>query len=205
MGLRTPRARSFPPREALLHRIRLPATARLRIGRRDPSTPRREPDCADPTPADESLRVNGRPGRHVRNVPRLLKRLEQLVRRHQDRRLELAERTARADSDRDARARHIVRRLDQGEAVALAERVPEALQLAARVLEDAADGLCAVFRAVDQLGPDLRLVAEGRHVEGHNPSLLRPRPVPAYGQSFRGTRPARQYERAANKGVTRAL
>jgi hypothetical protein len=32
----------------------LPASARLRVGRRKSATPRREPDCADPTPADES-------------------------------------------------------------------------------------------------------------------------------------------------------
>jgi hypothetical protein len=45
--------------------------------------------------------------------------------------------------DRDAGSRHIVRRLDQREAVALADGVPEALQLAACVLKDAADGLGA--------------------------------------------------------------
>jgi hypothetical protein len=46
------------------------------------------------------------------------------------------------------------------------------LQLAACVLEDLTDGLRAVFRAVDQFSPDLRLVAKGGHIEGHNTLLL---------------------------------
>src|SRR5207249_2216849 len=134
-------------------------------------------------PSTNQLGVNGRAGRDIRDVLRLPERLEQLVLRHQDRRLELAERTTGADCNRDARARDVVRCLDQGEAVTLAERIPETLQLAACVLEDPADGLRAVFRAVDQLGPDLGLVAEGRHIEGHNTSLSDPAPSPRKAES----------------------
>jgi hypothetical protein len=77
--------------------------------------------------------VNGRAGRHVCDVLRLLQRLEQLVLCHQDGRLEFAERSARADGDCDAGAGDVVRRLDQGEPIVVAEGVPEALQLAACV------------------------------------------------------------------------
>ena len=123
----------------------------------------------DPAPADDQLLgVNGRAGRHVGDVLCLVQGLEQLVLCHQDGRLELAERSARVDGDRDAGAGDVVRRLDQGEPVAGTEGEPEALQLAAGVLEDPADGLGAVLRAVNQLGPDLRRVIESRHIKRHN-------------------------------------
>ena len=116
----------------------------------------------------------GRPGfdRAVLQSPRLAieemqRCVEQLGLRHDDVCLELAERAARGDRDRQAGSGDVVRPFDQREAVVFAERVPDAVEHAAGILEDLANGLLAILRALDEPGPRLRRVAELGHVEGH--------------------------------------
>src|SRR5207247_6812328 len=70
----------------------------------------------------------------------------------------------------------------------LAEGIPEPFQLAACLLEDLADRLLPVLRALDQLRPDLGLVAESGHVERHKrsfPTRLRSAPNTTHSEPER--------------------
>src|SRR5438093_11409672 len=76
-----------------------------------------------------------RAGRTVRDAPSASEGVERLLDREQDRGLELRQRAARADRDRDGSHRDVVRRLPERVAVVAAEGVPEPMELAADRLD----------------------------------------------------------------------
>src|SRR5207247_10891568 len=114
-------------------------------------------------------------------------------------RLELAKRTTGSDRDRQARRRRVVRRLDQREAVRLAEGIPEPAELAARLRKDLADRLLPILGALHESRPDLGLVAKGGDVKRHETLL----PEPAYMGSANVL--AHVGERGPSLGMTRRV
>src|SRR6266568_6066270 len=120
------------------------------------------------------LGVDGFGWRDVVDVRSDMERVEHLALGHQGRRLELSERTTRGDRHRQASRRRVVRRLDEREAVRLAEGIPEPAELAARLLKDLADRLLPILGALHESRPDLGLVAKGGHVKRHDTLLPEP-------------------------------
>src|SRR5712691_3905157 len=141
-----------------------------------------------PAPAALGLGVDGLGWRDVVDVRTDMERVEHLALGHQRRRLELAERTTRGDRDRQASRRRVVRRLDEREAVGLAEGIPEPAELAARLLKDLADRLLPILGALHESRPNLGLVAKGGHVKRHETSFRNP-PIWLFKRTRSGRRP----------------
>jgi hypothetical protein len=112
--------------------------------------------------------VNGCAGRHVCDVLRLLQRLEQLVLGQRD----VVSNLRNAPLALIAIAMLALLVTWSGAWISAklslrpkAYQRPFSLQPASSA---SGDGLGAVFRVADELGPDLRLVIKGRHRKGHN-------------------------------------